>query len=63
MIKARARARGLGEVKVVHIGPEPASKGELLHSDGGDALDAAITFQEVRQWSRARGSAGPARRR
>ncbi len=50
MIKARARARGLGEVKVVHIGPEPASKGELLHSAGGDALDAALTFHEVRQW-------------
>ncbi|MGD0999897.1 MAG: [Fe-Fe] hydrogenase large subunit C-terminal domain-containing protein [Candidatus Brocadiia bacterium] len=50
MIKARARSRGLGEVKVVHIGPEPASKGELLHSPGGDALDAAITFHEFRQW-------------
>jgi Na+-translocating ferredoxin:NAD+ oxidoreductase RNF subunit RnfB len=50
MIKARARARGLGEVKVVHIGPEPATKGELLHREGGGALDAALTFQEVRQW-------------
>ena len=50
MIKARARARGLGEVKVVHIGPEPASKGEVLHSEGGGALDAALTFHEVRQW-------------
>ncbi len=59
MIKARARARGLGEVKVVHIGPEPASKGELLHSAGGDALDAAITFHEVRQWRAQVDAAAP----
>jgi Na+-translocating ferredoxin:NAD+ oxidoreductase RNF subunit RnfB len=59
MIKARARARGLGEVKVVHIGPEPASKGELLHSAGGDALDAAITFHEFRQWRAHEESAAP----
>jgi iron only hydrogenase large subunit-like protein len=50
IIKGRARARGLGEVKVVHIGPEPASKGEVLHSEGAHALDAALTFREVRQW-------------
>jgi Na+-translocating ferredoxin:NAD+ oxidoreductase RNF subunit RnfB len=58
MIKARARARGLGEVKVVHIGPEPASKGEVLHSAGG-ALDAALTFQEVRQWRALHEAAAP----
>ena len=53
MIKARGRARGLGEVKVVHIGPEPSSKGELLHGEGGSALDAVLTFHEVRQWARS----------
>jgi Na+-translocating ferredoxin:NAD+ oxidoreductase RNF subunit RnfB len=50
MIKARARSRGLGEVKVVHIGPEPASKGELLHGEGPASLDAALTFHEIRRW-------------
>ena len=53
MIKARARARGLGEVKVVHIGPEPASKGEMLHGEGPASLDAALTFHEVRHWIRS----------
>jgi PAS domain-containing protein len=63
MIKARARARGLGEVKVVHIGPEPASKGEVLHREGGGALDAALTFHEVRQWgAHEEKEAGAARR-
>ena len=61
MIKARVRARGLGEVKVVHIGPEPSSKGELLHSEGGGALDAALTFHEVRQWVRSLAEAAASR--
>ena len=53
IIKARARERGVGEVKVVHIGPEPASKGEILHAEGPHALDAALTYQEVRHWMRS----------
>jgi len=59
MIKARARARGLGEVKVVHVGPEPATKGELLHSEPGGALDGALTFHEVRQWRSHEEAAAP----
>ncbi len=60
MIKARARARGLGEVKVIHIGPEPSSKGELLHGEGGSALDAVLTFHEARQWVRSHDEAAAA---
>jgi len=52
MIKARARQRGVPDVKVVHIGPEPAIKGELRHAEGPTALDAALTLPEVRRWIR-----------
>jgi len=58
MIKARARSRGHNDVKVVHIAPEPAVKGELRREDEAMTLDAALTFQEIRSWVRAAKKSG-----
>jgi len=53
LIKARARARGFPQVRVVSIEPEPAVKGELARRPTGDgSLDAALTLGEVRRWIR-----------
>ena len=59
IIKARARARGAKDVKVVHISPEPAVKGELRRAKEPMALDAALTFREVRRWIRSAEESAP----
>jgi len=58
IIKARARARGRDDVKVVHIGPEPAVKGEVRRSREPMALDAALTLREARRWIRSASKSG-----
>ena len=50
IIKARARQRGHDNIKVVHISPEPAIKGEVRRAQSATALDAALTLQELRRW-------------
>ena len=58
MIKARALSRGHNDVKVVHIAPEPAVKGELRREGKAMSVDAALTFRELRSWVRAAKKSG-----
>jgi PAS domain S-box-containing protein len=63
MLKAIYQERNTGEVRVVHIGPCIALKGEVSNahtllngdSEGFSELDAVLTFSELRRWWRSEG--------
>jgi PAS domain-containing protein len=52
LIKARCRARGIENARVVNIAPEAAVLGERRHSGQPSSLDGAMTLREARWWMR-----------
>jgi len=55
MLKTIYEDRDKGEVRIVHIGPCIAMKGEVSNDEINGELDAALTFDELRRWWRSEG--------